>query len=139
MMVSRCVLDACALAAIFEKEQGSEVVLDILLKAKEGKMDVFMNKLNFFEVYYVTLRRKGLDAAEEFLTTSLDMPIVIIDGMTDELMREAGRFKTSYKMSLADAIALGQASVLDASLVTADRHELEAVENGESIDFTWIR
>jgi predicted nucleic acid-binding protein len=54
-------------------------------------------------------------------------------------MWESARLKTSYKISLADSIALGTSSVLNLTLVTADHHELDRVEQNEPVSFHWIR
>lgn len=66
-------------------------------------------------------------------------PIAIISEISEELFKEAGRFKLKYKISLADAMALAQASLLSAELLTSDHHELDVVEKSESIRFHWIR
>ena len=52
---------------------------------------------------------------------------------------EAGRLKATYRISLADSIALAEASVSGGILLTADHHELELVEKNENIVFHWIR
>jgi predicted nucleic acid-binding protein len=77
--------------------------------------------------------------AENVYAAVLRLPITIIDGIKDEVFREAARIKTQYKMSLADSIALGEASIMGASLLTSDHHEFDAVEKSESISFLWIR
>jgi len=53
--------------------------------------------------------------------------------------REARRLKIKYKMSVADSIALGEASILGASILTSDHREFDPVEQSETIKFTWIR
>jgi predicted nucleic acid-binding protein len=52
---------------------------------------------------------------------------------------EAGRLKASYKMSLADAILVAEAFILDATVVTSDHHELDAIDKKEDIEFYWVR
>jgi predicted nucleic acid-binding protein len=60
--------------------------------------------------------------------------------MTHDKLIEAGRLKTTYKISLADAIALAEASVSGGILVTADHHEMDKIEQAEpNIKFRWIR
>ena len=65
--------------------------------------------------------------------------INVIDGLSDFVFHEAGRIKTLYKMSLADSIALGETSVLGATILTSDHHEFDIVEQNEKIKFAWIR
>ena len=92
-----------------------------------------------FEVYYGIFRTDGKNAAEQLWATVIQLPILIIDGISDEIFREAARIKSLYKMSLADSVALGSAAVMNASLVTADHHEFDPVEAKEKISFSWIR
>jgi predicted nucleic acid-binding protein len=59
--------------------------------------------------------------------------------LTSAAFAEAGRLKATYKISIADAVVLAQASVSGGAVVTADHHELDVVEQNESIAFKWIR
>ena len=52
---------------------------------------------------------------------------------------EAGRLKATYKISLADSVALAEAFVSGGTLLTADHHELDVIEKHEKIQFQWIR
>ena len=53
---------------------------------------------------------------------------------------EAGRLKACYRISIADSVALAEASVSWGRLLTADHHEFDAVEKKEgNIGFCWIR
>ena len=123
-MTSRYILDACALVAFINDEIGADVVQNVLESAEKGNVEVYMNKLNLFEVYYGIRRVEGIQQAEDFYSMSLRLPIIIIDGISDDVFREAGRIKTNYRMSLADSIALGETSVRGASILTSDHHEL---------------
>jgi predicted nucleic acid-binding protein len=67
-------------------------------------------------------------------------PITILSDISDAIFEEAGRLKASYKVSFADTFALATASVTDATLLTADHHEMDAVEqNEQNIKFHWVR
>ena len=121
-MATHYVLDACA-----------------LLEADNGNAQISMNQLNFFEVYYGIRRDDGTRAAEEVYNMVMRLPITIIKGMTTDVFHEAARIKTSHRMSLADAIALGEASVRGATIITSDHHEFDTVEVQEKIAFAWIR
>jgi len=68
----------------------------------------------------------------------LDIKIVEFN---DKIFFEAGRLKASYKMSLADSIALATAIVLGGTLLTSDHHEFDAIEasEAEDIKFQWTR
>jgi hypothetical protein len=67
------------------------------------------------------------------------MPIKVEDRLTNEVLKEAGRLKSKYKLSLADSIAIAESIVNNGSLVTADHHEIEPVKATENINVTWFR
>jgi PIN domain nuclease of toxin-antitoxin system len=137
--MKRYVFDACALIALINDERGADMVERLLIDAADGKCSISMTKLNLLEVYYGYLRDKGEEFAEYIVNVVENSGIRIFDALTTDLFRSAGMFKASYKISLADAIALAQASIEDASLVTADHHELESVERDGKVKFYWIR
>jgi len=133
------VLDACALIAFFNDERGADKVEDIIQKAKRKEYTVYMNKLNLLEIYYGVYRDDGEIKAETMLTRTLNLPLKIIDKLDDKVFREAGRLKAEYKISLADSIALAEAKIRKAQLVTADHREFDPIEKDGEISFYWIR
>jgi len=133
------VLDACAMLAVLSNESGADVVDDIYEKASSGDVGLAMNKLNLLEVYYDLLRTYGKDRADEVLEEIRQLPIKFYSELTDEIFFEAGRLKTTYKISVADSIALAQAITINGTIVTADHHEFDVIEEKESISFHWIR
>ena len=134
------VLDACALIAFLRDEAGGDIIRDIFKQSSNGEIDLAINKINLLEVYYGFYRTRGKKYANGFLVDLGNYEITLRE-FTDEILLEAGRLKATYKISLADSIALAQAITLDASLLTSDRHEFEIIENGggEKIKFIWIR
>jgi PIN domain nuclease of toxin-antitoxin system len=136
-MENKYILDACALIAITNKEPGCEFVHSIITLANQGKVELFMNKLNLFEVHYGFAKPNGMKHADRIVAGFRKQAIKIIDDISDEVMREASRLKTKHSMSLGDAILVGQASVLKASVVTADHGDFDKVEANENIKFTW--
>jgi len=137
--VDKFVLDACALLSFIYNEQGCDIVHNVLEQADAGQVELYMNKLNLLEAFYDIRRSKGIEVAENYYSIVLDSSICLVDGMADDVFREAARLKTEYKISLADAVALGQTSALDAIILTSDHHELDVVEQKEAIKFYWIR
>jgi len=135
----RYVLDACALVAFFNDEPGADMVESLFLEASHGKCVIIMNKYNLLEVYYGYLRANGEDFAENMLDIVESSGIRICDVLTDVLFRQASKFKTSYKVSLADSMALAQAVVEQAVLVTSDHHEMDAIEKDGKLEFHWVR
>jgi len=133
------VLDACALIALINEEEGAEIVKDVLKRAQTGKATVIMNKLNLLEVYYDAYRSYGKEAAEKLIMNINRPPIVIQAELSDAVFKEAGRLKASYKISIADSVALGETIVSGGQLLTSDHHEFDAIEKSEDIRFHWIR
>ena len=132
------ILDACAVIAFIKKETGWETVLDILSKSIKGESVVFIHEINLLEIYYGFYHEKGKEYAEQKISETSSF-FTIIRGLTDAAFSEAGRLKASYKISLADSIALAEASVSGGTLLTADHHEFDTIEKQEKINFDWIR
>jgi predicted nucleic acid-binding protein len=133
------VLDACALIAYYNKENGFEKIKNVLSEAVDGDADIVIHRVNLFEVYYDLLRSFGEDMTNRVMNSFANSPIRIIDTITDETMKEAARFKLSYKISVADAFALATAKLEDAALVTADHHEFDVIDEANEISFLWFR
>jgi len=134
--MKRHVLDACALIAYFNDEDGAAVIEGIFSSNKE----TFMSVINLYEVCYDAARTSGHEhSVVEILETVRQLPIVIVWEINDELLQAAARFKVRYKISLADSFALGLADVLDASVVSADHHEFEPVVKAGEVSVLWFR
>jgi predicted nucleic acid-binding protein len=133
------VLDASALIAFLNDEDGADKVEDILQKAKRGKCVVYINKLNILEVYYGVYREDGGEKAEEALAKILNLPLIVVDAFKDDVFKEAGKLKATYKISIADSIALAEAKTRGAQILTADHHEFDLVEKGGEVIFSWVR
>ncbi|MDR1013969.1 MAG: PIN domain-containing protein [Coriobacteriales bacterium] len=138
--MNRYVFDACALIALFNDEDGADVIERLLADADAGECSITMNKFNLFEIYYGYLVANGEEFAEGILGMVKDSGISVSDWFTDELMREAGKAKQAHRrMSLADSMAIAQARIDGATLVTSDHHELDAVEQAGTLNFLWFR
>ena len=133
------ILDACALIAFLQKETGWERVKEILLRARENTAILQMHAFNLLEVYYDMYRNIGKDKAIEELRMIRRLPIEFNVSLVDEIFMEAGRLKATYRISLADAIVLAQASITGGVILTSDHHEFDVIESKESIRFMWIR
>jgi predicted nucleic acid-binding protein len=130
-------LDACSLLAVFNGEAEAKKVLDLLEQARNGTVRIFMNIIQLLEVYYDRLYISGEHEARIKVESILAEPITIIENISYPVMYEAGRFKTSYSMSLADAIAAATAKNIDATLVTKDE-EIKTAEQAGEFSVLWI-
>ena len=132
------VLDACALLAIARNEKGADIVVDVYSKADKGDAKLFLNRINLLEVYYDFYRYKGKDYADNFAKSIKHSEVQICE-FDEAIFTQAGRLKATYKISLADSIALAQAIILKCSLLTCDHHEFDVIEGKEPLTFHWIR
>jgi len=138
-MKSVYVLDACALIAFFNDENGADIVEQILDKGMSEKAIIFMHKINVFEIYYGILRENGSKAAEMIQKTISELPITIVDNIGEDLFVEAAKLKAKYKISLGDSFALGLSKIKKAKLTTSDHHEFDVIDKNKELSFEWIR
>jgi predicted nucleic acid-binding protein len=125
------VLDACALIAILNDEAGADTVVELLDRAEAGVDRLCMNSIQVMEVYYDRIYVKGREYAETVLEDIFNSRITILTEISSDIIREAGRFKTAYSMSLADAFAAATTKILGATLITKDNEMKEAEKTGE--------
>ena len=135
------ILDACALIAALTNEEGADIVKDVFRRAADGEANVFMNKINLLEVYYGIYREYGKKAADDMFSEIKNSSVIIKSDISDVVFKETGRFKASYKISLADSIALAETSISGGLLMTSDHHEFDIIEQSEpeTTKFLWIR
>jgi len=124
---------------MIQDEKGADIVADAINGAYDGKTALRMNKMNFFEVYYYLYRKLGKEKADMMASELKKHPIFINSEISDAILSEAVRMKVNYKMSVADSFAVAETLVFGGELMTADHHELDAVEGKEKIRFCWIR
>jgi len=139
MEIDTYVLDACALIALLDKEPGYEKINHLLSQAKRKEISVCINIVNLLEVYYDRINVSNQQRADIFLEAAYNSSIEILELQNKEIVRNAGRLKANYKMSLADSFALATAIYKQATIVTADHHEFDIVEQTEDINFLWVR
>ena len=118
MKIPCYVMDACAFIALVNLESGYDVVRELLKKAEDGSCIIYMHVVNLCVVYYDCLRGNSVKVADALLKAVESMPLQVIDRIDTKLLKEAGKIKTTEKVSLADAFAVGLAINLNAQLVT---------------------
>jgi predicted nucleic acid-binding protein len=134
------ILDACALLAVSNKEKGADAVQKLLNQAEAGGAGIYISVINLLEVYYKLIRQKGPESASVFVKSILyASPVKIVDTVPFAVFSEAAGFKTAFKVSLADAIGLATASCMGGVFVTADHHEMDAIDQAARVPFLWIR
>lgn len=130
------VLDACALIAFLNDEPGAEIVTAIL----EDSPSIEMSAVNLLEIAYDAVRRSGSShSINEILEVVNQLPIKIHWKIDNEVFHHAAVLKSSYRISLADAVALALAKSLDAPVASSDHHEFDPLEANGTSRFIWIR
>ncbi len=132
-------LDACALIAFLCDEPGADVVEQLLIEAERKNISLIMHRINLLEVYYGIEKSEGKSRADEILKSIYDLPITFIDKINDRIFFTASYFKSNYRLSLADAIALATSKTRKAKLVSSDHHEFDVLERNNEINIKWIR
>jgi len=132
-------LDACAFIALFNEEPGADMVAELLTKEETGGDRLFITSVQILEVFYDSIRIKGREYADNFLEKLYASKIIVLPEIPREVIYDAGRFKTTYTMSIADTILAATARYIGATIVSCDHKELEPVEKNEHIPILWIR
>jgi PIN domain nuclease of toxin-antitoxin system len=111
------VFDACALIAYFNDEVGAAVVEDLLERARQGHARLYVAAVNVYELYYDCVKHDAA-TAQQLVDDVYGLPLTVVENLDRSLMTHAGGFKTTYRVSLADSIALGLARQQSAYLVS---------------------
>jgi predicted nucleic acid-binding protein len=132
------VFDACAVIALLNDENGADTVAGLINQAEIGADRILMTGVQVLEVYYDRIYIKGREYAETVLESLYASPIIILHEISREMIQEAGRFKTSYSMSLGDTLAAATARKFTATLVTRDK-EMKTPEEAGEFSVLWLK
>jgi predicted nucleic acid-binding protein len=133
------VLDAYSLICLLELEPGYETMVNLLGELEKGQIKVFVHRATIAEVYYDLVRQGGQEKAENIFDLVKKLSIDVISTLHNQFIRQFGYFKTKHKVSFADCFVLTTAVLQNASVVTTDHHEFDAVEKAGACSFLWLR
>jgi len=133
------IFDACALIALLSKESGYGNVEQIIERSRSKKAVILMHTVNVLEVYYHISKLYSDNLAQKFLKEIKKSPIRLRTEVTEDVIIRAGKLKSQYRLSLADAVGLAETIISGGAFVTSDHHEMDVVEKKEGIKFVWIR
>jgi len=136
--VSIYVLDACALIAFLNDEEGAACVKDLLIQAQNDKCLLLMHYVNLGEVYYYVYRQEGENLANSVYAAITGLPIHFV-GISEPQLLTTGRIKAMHRIPYADAFAVALCMLENAMLVTADYHDFGPLEQAGLITVKWIR
>ena len=128
------VLDSYALLSYCEGEPGARDVAGFFKKALSNRARLYLSVVNWGEMYYIALREGGIDRAELYRVTISRYPVQILHADLDHTL-QAAKFKSTFKISYADAFAAALAKLRNATLITGDS-EFAPLE--KEIKIHWI-
>jgi predicted nucleic acid-binding protein len=108
-------LDTSAILAFLEDEEGAERV-ESLLRNEE----IVLPFLVLLEIYYITLQEQTEDIADQRYALLKQLPVKYLFNVDEPILLTAGRFKSRFRISLADALIAAFAVQLEAILVHKD-------------------
>lgn len=123
--MKKVVFDSFALIAFFRKEEGYELVRDLLVRISNDESEGYITTVNIGEIYYMISRKSNTRNAEEAIHDLLHFPLHIIEADL-KLTLEAAKLKAKYSISYADAFAAALTINRKAILITGD-DEFEAL------------
>ena len=116
-MSSCYVFDAYALLVLLEDEPGADLVAGVLNKQDA---DIYLSAVNLGEVYYLLLRKSGLEQAESVMESIALEDTLTVAEASWVRVKAAASVKATGGLSYADAFAVALAKELEAPLLTGD-------------------
>nr|VFJ60860.1 MAG: Predicted nucleic acid-binding protein, contains PIN domain [Candidatus Kentron sp. DK] len=123
------VFDTSALLSYIEDEEGAETIADLLGKALDGEISIFISTITAIEFFSASVKKQGWAVAKERLEQMEDLPLIeeplnsnfrkIIGEMQFEIIDEITAVK---RLDFADSCIAGLARSKNAVLVHKDRH-----------------
>lgn len=128
------VFDSHAILKFAQDEAGADKVEELLKASEEGRILAIINEVNLGEVYYITIRRLGVESARSFLEQFTTLAIERVSPSW-EIIESASQIKADLAVSYADYFATATALKYNAVIVTGDP-EFRKIEHLVEID--WI-
>lgn len=127
-------LDSHAILRFAQDEEGADRVEELLRASEESQLKAYVNEINLGEVYYITMRRLGLESARRFLEQFSTLAVERVPASW-EIIEAASELKAMHALSYGDCFAAATAIRCDAAIVTGDT-EFRKIEHRVSIE--WI-
>jgi predicted nucleic acid-binding protein len=132
--VKNYIIDSYCIITYFEKDKGYEKVIELFCKASNNEINLYMNLINWGEVYYIILREQGFKKADLFENNFKKLPIeVVFSDMP--LIKTASGYKAFNSLSYADCIAAATAKKYGGVLITGDK---EFIQLEKEVSIEWI-
>ena len=125
-MSSCYVFDSYALLALLEDEPGADLVAGVLNKQDA---DIYLSAINLGEVYYLLLRKSGLEQAESVMESIALEDAITVAEASWARVKAAASVKATGGLSYADAFAVALAKELESPLLTGDPEIIAKAED----------
>ena len=132
------ILDASAILALIKKEKGWENVEKLLSECEKNKTSAFIHALNFIEFTYKSIQLYGQKMANRIIADMNSPFLGIVNYMDTDLNLYAAHLKSSYHLSLGDAVGLAHTKIMKGTFWTADI-ALKDIAKKEEISIKFIR
>jgi len=113
------VLDTSAILAYIEDEDGAEDVEELLIKAENKKVFVYVPFITLTEVFYISMEEKGEKEAFKRVHLIQSLAVGIVES-SESITLTAGKLKATNRISFADAYIAAISKELNAVLVHKD-------------------
>lgn len=131
------VVDSNALIAYLEGEPGGQLVDSLL---NDDANSCVVHSVNLCEVYYITRRDHGEEAAQKALAVLRGAGLLVQSDMDEDFCLDAGRLKADFRrISLADCFCAALANRIGCEVVTADRSEFQPLVDANACMVRFIR
>jgi len=130
------VLDTSALIVYLREEAGHERFV-ALLKQEESYFALHI--INLGELYHSFWRSDEEDKANEAWSKTTEMPIRIIDSVSESFIKRVGRWVATQGTPYVDAFVLATAEEYGVPLVTTDHQHFDPVESAGLLQVCWLR
>ena len=83
------ILDSFAVIAYLNGEEGADKVKELLNRAGEGEIDLFMHVINLGEVFYIVFRKEGEIQAMNVYSKVRRYPVEFVADLSESLLLNA--------------------------------------------------
>jgi len=122
--------------AYLSGEIGWEFVSQILVQNPSA---CYAHAINLAEVYYVFMRRGGIQAAENAIEDLRDAGVIPREDFDAELWKEAASIKATYPLALPDGFCIALAKRIGGTVLTTDHREMDTLVPLNIVPIAFIR
>ena len=130
------VLDASAIVALLEGEEGGDKVRNLISDPAEL---CYAHAVNLAEVHYHIWRRVDEQAADQAIAQLISDGVLVREDMDDVFWKSISRLKVGGNISIADCVCIALAQRLNAEILTTHHREFDPLVPRGICPITFIR